>query len=106
MLVGETQEQSFQFSINSSLRIDFQGARVISDGGLILVRELDECRGLSELMGRHSSDCNSRRGFQIVSCRYTGSREFSADIPAHRERRGASSEVLAFSPHVSASVRN
>jgi len=61
--MGETQEQPFQLSFNSSLRVDFQGARVTSDGGLILVRELDDRLGLSELMGRHLSD--SRRGKNI-----------------------------------------
>jgi hypothetical protein len=34
------------------LPVDFQGARLTSDGGLILVRELDERLGLSELMDR------------------------------------------------------
>jgi hypothetical protein len=63
MAMGETQEQPFQLSFNSSLRVDFQGARVTSEGGLILVRELDERLGLSELMGRHLSD--SRRGKNI-----------------------------------------
>src|SRR6202011_1980580 len=61
--VGETENRPFQFSFNSSLRVDFQGARVTSDGGLILVRELDERLGLSELMDRHLSD--SRRGKNI-----------------------------------------
>ena len=45
--VGETQNQPFQLSFNSSLRVEFQGARVTSDGSLILVRELDERLGLS-----------------------------------------------------------
>jgi hypothetical protein len=40
--VGERQEQPLQLSFNGSLRVDFQGARVTSDGGLLLVRELDE----------------------------------------------------------------
>ncbi len=40
--MGETQNQPFQLSFNASLRVDFQGSRVTSDGGLILVRELDE----------------------------------------------------------------
>src|SRR6202140_1519237 len=61
--VGETQNRPFQLSFNSSLKADFQGARVTSDGGLILVRELDERLGLSELMDRHLSD--SRRGKNI-----------------------------------------
>ena len=58
--VGEKEKQPFQLSFNSSLRVDFQGARVTSDGGLILVRELDERLGLSALVQRHLSD--SRRG--------------------------------------------
>src|ERR1700681_3960727 len=61
--VGETENRPFQFSFNSSLRVDFQGARVTSDGGLILVREVDERLGLSQLMDRHLSD--SRRGKNI-----------------------------------------
>ena len=58
--MGETQNRPFQLSFNSSLKVDFQGARVTSDGGLILVRELDERLGLSALMERHLTD--SRRG--------------------------------------------
>ncbi len=61
--VGETQQRPFQLSFNNVLRVEFQGARVTSDGGLILVRDLDERLGLSELMDRHLSD--SRRGKNI-----------------------------------------
>ena len=50
--MGETQQPPFQLSFNSALRVEFQGARVTSDGGLILVRDLDERLGLSELMDR------------------------------------------------------
>jgi hypothetical protein len=34
--MGETQNQPFQLSFNASLKVDFQGARVTSDGGLVL----------------------------------------------------------------------
>jgi hypothetical protein len=61
--VGETQQRPFQLSFNSSLRVDFQGARVTSDGGLLVVRELDERLRLSELVDRRLSD--SRRGKNI-----------------------------------------
>ncbi len=61
--MGETQKRPFQLSFNSSLRVEFQGARVTSDGGLILVRELDERLGLSALMERHLID--SRRGKNV-----------------------------------------
>src|SRR6202047_1121229 len=61
--VGETQQRPFQLSFNSSLRVDFQGGRVTSDGGLLVVRELDERLRLSELVDRRLSD--SRRGKNI-----------------------------------------
>jgi Transposase DDE domain group 1 len=54
--VGERQEQPFELSFNGRLRVDFQGARVTSDGGLLLVRELDERLGLGELIERHLTD--------------------------------------------------
>ena len=44
--MGEVQNQPFQLSFNTSLKVRFQGSRVTSDGGLILVRELDELLGL------------------------------------------------------------
>jgi len=56
--MGEIQNQPFQLSFNASLKIDFQGSRVTSDGGLVLVRELDERFG--ELIEQHLTD--SRRG--------------------------------------------
>jgi Transposase DDE domain group 1 len=54
--VGERRGQPFQFSFNGRLRVDFQGARVTSDGGLLVVRELDERLGFGELMERHLTD--------------------------------------------------
>jgi len=58
--VGETQNQSFQLSFNPCLKVDFQGSRVTSDGGLLLVRELDERLGLSALIAENIMD--DRRG--------------------------------------------
>ena len=40
--------------------MDFQGSRVTSDGGLVLVRELDERLGFGDLVAQHLTD--SRRG--------------------------------------------
>ena len=54
--MGETQNQSFQLSLNSSLKVDFEGSRVTSDGCLILVRELDERLGQEKLIEEHLSD--------------------------------------------------
>jgi hypothetical protein len=59
--VGETQEQPFQLSFNSALKVDFQGSRVTSDGGLVLVRELDERLGFGELIARHLADSRGKK---------------------------------------------
>ena len=54
--MGEQQNQPFQLSFNPSLKVDFQGSRETSDGGLLLVRELDERLGLSQLIAKHLAD--------------------------------------------------
>jgi hypothetical protein len=58
--MGEKQNQPFELSFNASLKVDFQGSRVTSDGGLILVRELDERLGFGDLIAQHLTD--SRKG--------------------------------------------
>ena len=63
--MGESQNQPFQLSFNRFLRVDFQGSRVTSDGGLILVRELDERFGLSRLIGEYLVDSRTGRNRQF-----------------------------------------
>ena len=58
--MGEKQNGPFQLSFNASLKVDFQGSGVTSDGGLILVRELDERLSFGDLIAQHLTD--SRRG--------------------------------------------
>ena len=54
--MGETTNQPLQLSFNAALKVEFQGSRVTSDGGLILVRELDERLGFSDLIAQHITD--------------------------------------------------
>jgi hypothetical protein len=58
--VGEKEHEPFQFTFNGFLKVDFQGSRVTSDAGLLLVRELDERLGLATFIAEHLSD--SRHG--------------------------------------------
>ena len=58
--MGELQHEAFQFAFNGFLKVAFQGSRVTSDAGLLLVRELDERLGLATLIAEHLSD--SRQG--------------------------------------------
>ena len=63
--MGEKQNEPFQLSFNSSLKVDFQGSRVTSDGGLILVRELDERLGLGDLIAEYLSDARRGKNTQL-----------------------------------------
>ena len=58
--VGEKETAPFQFTFNGFLKVAFQGSRVTSDAGVILVRELDERLGLDAIITEHLRD--SRQG--------------------------------------------
>ncbi len=82
--MGELQTEPFQFAFHGFLKVAFQGSRITSDAGLILIRELDERLGLATLIAEHLSD--SRQGlntqFGLVNLLrqsvYTG----ISDLPA------------------------
>jgi hypothetical protein len=54
--MGEKQSRPFQFSFNSSLKVDYQGSRITSDADLLVVRQLDERLGLSQLISDNLTD--------------------------------------------------
>ena len=58
--MGELQHAAFQFAFNGFLKVAFQGSRVTSDAGLLLVCELDERLGLEALISEYLND--SRQG--------------------------------------------
>jgi hypothetical protein len=63
--MGEIQNRPFHLSFNSFLKVDFQGSRVTSDAGLLVVRELDERLGLSELISDNLTDARRGRNTQL-----------------------------------------
>ena len=58
--MGGQDRKPFQLSFNDVRKVDFQCSRVTSDGGLLLLRELDEPLGLGRLIDEHLTD--SRQG--------------------------------------------
>src|SRR5713226_8563878 len=54
--MGDATSGPIRLSFNPQLRVEFRGATVTSDAGLLLPRELDERLGLSALIERHLSD--------------------------------------------------
>src|SRR5436309_10075538 len=63
--VGDAASGPVRLSFNSQLRVEFRGATVTSDAGLLLPRELDERLGLSTLIERHLTDPRTGRNRQF-----------------------------------------
>ena len=58
--MGEEQNRPFQLSFNIILKADFQGSRVTSDSGLILVWELHERLDVGEIVERTLTDSRGK----------------------------------------------
>src|SRR5690242_10315686 len=54
--MGDAKAGPVRLSFNPQLRVEFHGATVTSDAGLLLPRELDDHLGLSALIDRYLSD--------------------------------------------------
>jgi Transposase DDE domain group 1 len=63
--MGDAESGPVRLSFNSQLRVEFRGATVTSDAGLLLPRELDERLGLSALIDRHLTDPRTGRNRQF-----------------------------------------
>ena len=63
--MGKIQNRPFQLSFNSSVKVDFQGSRVTSDACLLLVRELHERLGLSQLISDNLIDARRGKNTQL-----------------------------------------
>jgi hypothetical protein len=63
--MGDATSGPIQLSFNPQLRVEFRGATVTSDAGLLLPRVLDEQLGLGALIERHLTDPRSGRNRQF-----------------------------------------
>src|SRR5713101_4382200 len=54
--VGDATSDPLRVSFNPQLRVEFRGATVTSDAGLLLPRELDKRLGFDALIERHLTD--------------------------------------------------
>jgi hypothetical protein len=63
--MGDAESGPIRLSFNPQLRVEFGGATVTSDAGLLLPRELDERLSLSALIERHLTDPRTGRNRQF-----------------------------------------
>jgi len=62
-LLGERKNRGLRLQFDPSVKLEFHGARISSDGGLLLFRELDEALGLTNLAGTVLQD--KRTGLNV-----------------------------------------
>ncbi len=62
--MGEDKNRHFRVSFTDKMKVYFKGSEVTSDGGLIVVRELDEQLGLTEMAGEYLVDSRPGRNIQ------------------------------------------
>ena len=65
-LAGESESSRLGLDFDRRVKLEFQGCRISSDGGLLLFRELDDACGLLEFAGTKLHD--PRRGHNRLHC--------------------------------------
>ena len=63
--MGDATSGPIRLSFNPQLRVEFRGATVTSDTGLLLPRELDERLGLDALIERYLADLRTGHNRQF-----------------------------------------
>jgi hypothetical protein len=89
--VGDAQSGPIRLSFNPQLRVEFRGAAVTSDAGLLLPRELDERVGLSALIASWSGRsriCSPGPGADQVTSRWFATAASSIRRPPGTARAG------------------
>ena len=64
--MGDATSSLVRLSFNPQLRVEFRGATVSFDAGLVLPSELDERLGLSALIDRHTPPIPAKGGPTIA----------------------------------------
>jgi hypothetical protein len=62
--MGEKAEEVLKLQFNKRLRLEFHGARITSDAGLLACRELDGVLGLMEMAPSYLQDTRGGRNVQ------------------------------------------
>lgn len=63
--MGESEIGALKLQFDRHLRLEFRGAKITTDAGLLVVRELDGALGLIEMSGEKIHDNRTGRNFNM-----------------------------------------
>ena len=66
MDMGHAEDESMRMGFEGGIKLEFHGAKVTSDGGLLAYRELDDALGLFDAVSTALSD--QRTGRNTATC--------------------------------------
>jgi hypothetical protein len=61
---GAGSQRAYRVDFDRRVRLEFRGAQISSDGGLLVMREMDDALGLSDLAS--AALCDNRRGKNTI----------------------------------------
>jgi hypothetical protein len=61
--MGEKIREALKLQFDKRLRLEFHGARITSDAGLLVFQELDEALGLTEKAPNYLRDSRVAKGY-------------------------------------------
>ena len=102
--MGDASSAPIRLSFNPQLRIEFRGATVTSDAGLLLPRELDERLGVSALIEQDLTDPRTGRNSQFrlrdllrqsIYCRLAGYEDTNDAEPLAEDPTFASRVIVS-----------
>ena len=64
--IKHTMGERLNIRFNGKIKLEFHGARLTSDGGLLAHRDLDEALGLFKSVSTVMSDGRTRRNIQLI----------------------------------------